>query len=730
MKCKLLTLICLSIGLVNTSLFAKSNIDTTLNPAANLSIMKRVADWQIGNLEYKGWKHGKTDWTYGALYAGMFKFSRWANDAKYQNWLVQIGKDNDWNTGPRRFFADDYCVGQTYSQLSRVYKDTNMISLWKRQADSIIAAPHDVSLDWVNHVHMKEWAWCDALFMGPPALAYLATATGERKYLDIADKLWWKTTAYLYDTDEHLYFRDQRYFGKKEANGKKVFWSRGNGWVMGGLVRVLDNMPTDYPARSKYIRLYKEMAVKVASLQAEDGTWRAALLDPDNYPSKETSGTGFFCYALAWGINHGILSKDEFLPVVTKAWNALRGCVQKNGKLGFVQVIAAAPGHATADDTEVYGIGAFLLAGSEMIRLAENELKLHALLLENNLGVERNDLVEIDYPAFAKAMGTSGNKPFKLLNVLTGEEIPYQVSYEGAKKAQQILLLAPLVPAGKMLIVKEDAAATKIEPKVYGRYVPERKDDFAWENERVAFRMYGKALEATNENAFGIDVWSKRTTNLVINRWYKTNDYHHDNGEGMDYYSVGFSLGAGDMAPVIGDSIIYSKNYRKYQVLDQGPLRFTFRLEYDAWTVGDNSVKVSKTISLDAGSQLNKCQVVYSYKGKQSLPVVIGIVKRKDPGTFLLNERQGSMAYWEPAHGNDGITGVASILPSGNKGLSVDHQHLKIATTANSGETITYFTGAAWSKGGLYTNSKEWFKYVDQFAAKLQFPVTVVLPSK
>jgi rhamnogalacturonyl hydrolase YesR len=212
----------------------------------------------------------------------------------------------------------------------------------------------------------REWAWCDALFMGPTSLAYLSTATGERKYLDIANKLWWKTTDFLYDSKEHLYSRDESYLTKIEKNGKKVFWSRGNGWVMGGLVRVLSNMPKNYPDRPRYIKLYKEMASKLASIQQADGSWHSSLLDPETFPVKETSGTGFYTYSILWGLRNGILDKKTYWPVVKNAWTALTSSVHPNGMLGNVQPVGAAPDKVDANTTETYGPGAFMLAGSEL----------------------------------------------------------------------------------------------------------------------------------------------------------------------------------------------------------------------------------------------------------------------------------------------------------------------------------------------------------------------------
>lgn len=340
--------------------------DADPRPKEVLKIMHRVADWQLNNWKTQGFKYPKSDWTNGACYTGLYSAGTLKGGKKYLETLVRIGNDLEWNTGRRRFFADDYCVGQTYAQLSIKYGDKKMIAPFVLLADSILAKPHDEPLNWKNNVHMREWAWCDALFMGPPSLAYLSTATKDNRYLDMAVKLWWKTTDFLYDSMEHLYFRDENYFHKKEKNGQKTFWSRGNGWVLGGLVRMLENMPDQYPDRSRFEKLYKDMIEKVVSLQQPDGSWHASLLDPESFPIKEMSGTGFFCYAILWGLNHGLLDKKTYWPAAKNAWAALVSAVNAEGMLGYVQPVGAAPGKVNAESTEVYGVGAFLLSGTQL----------------------------------------------------------------------------------------------------------------------------------------------------------------------------------------------------------------------------------------------------------------------------------------------------------------------------------------------------------------------------
>ncbi len=351
--------------------------DTIFTAASVLKVMKRVGDWQLQSWKTDGFKHKKTDWTNGALYTGLFALGQTSRDEKYDQSLIAIGNDVNWNTGSNRLLADDYCVGQTYSLLYMKYKNPKMIAPFKHLADSIVSLPFNESLEWKNDIQNREWAWCDALFMGPTALAYLSTATGDLKYLNKAVVLWQKTTDYLYDPQAHLYSRDGSYLNKKEKNGEKVFWSRGNGWVLAGLARVIENMPPDYPGRQKFVDQFKDMAIKIASLQQPDGSWHASLLDPDSYPIKETSGTGFYCYAILWGINHGILNRSQFLPVAKKAWVALVTSVQPDGMLGYVQPIGGSPDKVTEQSNEVYGTGAFLLAGAQLCQyLGEHKGKL------------------------------------------------------------------------------------------------------------------------------------------------------------------------------------------------------------------------------------------------------------------------------------------------------------------------------------------------------------------
>lgn len=332
--------------------------------------LTKVADWQIEHYNKNGFKWPVKEWVNSTFYIGLYKLSLSLNEKKYIDQLVEYSKKANWKVGEgkRRYFADDYLIGDLYCRLYEKYKQPEMIVDFKAMADELLIRKRE-SLEFKNEIVFREWAWCDALFMGPPSLAALADVTDNKAYLNLMDTLWHNTYNFLYDKEEHLFYRDERYFNKREPNGQKVFWSRGNGWVMAGLARQFENMPKNSELRGFYETIFKDMAAKIISIQQPDGMWRASLLDPAVFPAKETSGTGFYCYALAWGINNGLLDKKTYLPPVEKAWAALNECVHPDGKLGYVQKIGEQPGKTTYEDTDGFGVGGFLLAGVEVLKL-------------------------------------------------------------------------------------------------------------------------------------------------------------------------------------------------------------------------------------------------------------------------------------------------------------------------------------------------------------------------
>lgn len=321
--------------------------------------MKRVYAWQVANPVTINAANGN-DWARAAFYSGVMRAYNYTKDEAYMVGATAYGESQGWRPGLRFRHADDMAKGQAFLDVYAVKKDPKMLSEIQGRVDSLIAT---------EKPGREDWWWCDALFMEPPVLARLAQLTGNEKYNDYLNRLWWDATDFLFDKEENLYFRDKTFFDKKAPNGKKVFWSRGNGWVMGGLVQVLERLPKSNLSYSKYEDLYKKMAAKIVTLQQPDGFWRASLLDPNEVPVIETSGSSFYTFALAWGINHKLLDKDTYLPAVQKGWQALNAVVTPEGKLQYVQQIGAKPESVKQDDNQEYGTGAFLMAGTEMLKL-------------------------------------------------------------------------------------------------------------------------------------------------------------------------------------------------------------------------------------------------------------------------------------------------------------------------------------------------------------------------
>lgn len=341
------------------------------DPVQVKALMKRVADWQImhyGESYSYRTPHHPLDWTNGALYAGMAKWAAMAGEDTYYTWLKKVGEEHGWSLHSRRYHADDHTVGQMYLDLYRTYGDKKMLEPTKKSLDYLIYHPARTALTWESPFHQDRWNWCDALFMSPPVWAKLYQISGEKKYLDFMMREFRATTDFLFDKKEHLYYRDQSYMGKLD-HGTKIFWARGNGWVFAGLVLVMNELTPGTKEYGYFLSIYQKMARKLLDLQTPQGHWAMSLLGQAYYPTPETSGTSFFTYGLAWGINRGILNRDTYEPAVRKAWNALAGYVTDAGMLGYVQPIGAGPGDAWPDKTEVYGTGAFLCAGSEVFKL-------------------------------------------------------------------------------------------------------------------------------------------------------------------------------------------------------------------------------------------------------------------------------------------------------------------------------------------------------------------------
>jgi len=360
---------------VNFSICDKAKAQAVFDKSKIEASMIKALEWQEAHPIFA---ESPTDWTAGAYYTGVARAHAATKNLIYEAALKNQGYHNNWQTYKRVFHADDVAISYSYIYLDMTFKRKDFVNL-KPTEDFLKAHLYDPN-PWKEGPSSDKsqkilWWWCDALFMAPPVINLYAKLTKDESYLDAMDKYYMETYNNLYDKEEHLFARDLRFVwtgsekDRKEPNGKKIFWSRGNGWVIAGLALILDDMPKDYKNRAFYENLYKDLAARILELQPKDGLWRTSLLCPETYNHGEVSGSGFYTFALAWGINNGILDKSEYMPAVKKAWNAMTQCQQENGMIGWVQNIGAFPEPANKDSWQNFGTGAYLMAGSEVLKM-------------------------------------------------------------------------------------------------------------------------------------------------------------------------------------------------------------------------------------------------------------------------------------------------------------------------------------------------------------------------
>jgi rhamnogalacturonyl hydrolase YesR len=372
----------LALALSSLALAAGNQVPTRKDV---LEIATRVADWQLDKL---GTAHGVTkyaeetvdprSWQQGAFWVGMTHFADVSGEKRFADAITAMGRSNEWTLGSRPYHADDHVIGQSYLWAARHGAGKEVVAPLRATFDSILANPAVVHLSFVPAAQyestacLKRWCWCDALFMSPPAWVDLSRQTGDARYTEFAMSEFWATTDFLYDPAERLYFRDSRFFERRDSQGRKQFWSRGNGWVFAGIANILDVLPKSSPHRPRLEHLYRDMAGKLKTLQKPDGYWPPSLLAPENSPN-ETSGTGFYVYGFAWGVNRGLLDAAEYREPIDRGWAALTRAVTKDGRLGWVQQVSDRPESVAETDTQYYGVGAFLLAASEVAALASDQ---------------------------------------------------------------------------------------------------------------------------------------------------------------------------------------------------------------------------------------------------------------------------------------------------------------------------------------------------------------------
>lgn len=319
----------------------------------------------------------------------------------------------------------------------------------------------------------------------------------------------------------------------------------------------------------------------------------------------------------------------------------------------------------------------------------------------------------------------------------TQQRLPSQIfNAAHSPEPDQFLILVSVPARGRLrLLLKEDAQAPPATPLVFGREAPERKDDFAWENKYVTYRVYGPALQATGEIASGIDVWSKRVPNFVIESFYKRDlegirthnpalSYHKDNGQGLDSYEVGPSRGCGGTAAFVNGRLFPSKNYTSLKILSSGPIRFSFEVTYAPWDAGGTEVTETKRITLDAGSRLNRIDSTYTFAGGEAMDVAAGLAVHKDAKVNELAD--GNLfSVWDtpqlPTAGRIATGMVAVQSPTERHHAIVAGMHALMIFPVRSGQTIHYAAGSAWSKGDM-PDQQTWDRYLRTYLLAQEHP--------
>ena len=709
-----------------------------------LSTTQHVADWQLAHLGQPLQNVPKEElqprgWVTGALYVGFTALANVSSDPNYTQAVILHGTRQEWGIGPRPFHADDHVIAQSWIWAYEHARDPGMIAPVRQRFDAIIAAAPNGSLDFSEPKPGAEsgcqdrWCWCDALFMGPPGWVELSRATGDPKYFAYADKEYWATVDKLFSEEEHLFYRDTRFFDRKGPHGEKIFWSRGNGWVYAGLARIISFLPPDAAERARYVDLFRKMSDRLVGLQKPDGYWPVSLLGPGEGTPPETSGTGFFTFGLAYGVASGLLTEPRYRAAAERGWAALVKAVEPDGKLGWVQPIGAAPDAVAREDTQLYGVGAFLLAGSAMFDLEKPRPSVK-LTLHNPKSLLRT-AARIEIPA-ALLQGAGSDWEA----VLDVQIAPLQLTKKGAvtvldvpaKPAVAITLRSrlgfdPRPPrfARATIPIKEGNGYREVQsfavPASHVIHDPLFPiEGSGWESDRVGYRVY---LDKRN----ALDIYGKKLPDPVLHRIGQGGpSYHDENDWGMDIWHVGDSLGAGGlgvlrggMATQIGDMKTMTAT-----VVASGPVLADMRVECGAWMLDGRPRTLVTDYTISAGSRLS-----INSASAPGTPLVAGF--GKFPNTDFIASPKGVrgwayIATWgrQSENGKDDV-GAALFYPVAQVSRRGDDGRSYYVVFRNPAKARYAFTGAWAREGHGLPDGASFRAWLMRTAEELSNPVTV-----
>lgn len=442
----IITILTFNLFLITQSGYTQDEFD----PDSIISVMRRVAAYRmtysdIGHL-YNNPQANKGDqpnpyngnyndfpgnnWDVGAFMTGLMALYRATLDADYLDFAKEWAYFFNWSpfngyTSPNNMTtnADHHCCGQTYCEIymldqqpSNEYMITPIGNTLKNMFDVVKPSPR---------ILYGTWGWCDALYMSPPTIVRYCEAVGDDRLLDSLNRWWDDITEYLYDDTYDMFYRDAsyRYPNRQCINGQPMFWSCGEAWVLGGLSRVLEYLPTDYQYRDKFETQFRDMCAAALAQQGFndqfEGLWTTSMLDHANYPDAETSGSAFFCYAFIWGVRNGLLDSASYMQAANMAWSDLVKNIGTDGRLQRCQHVDEAPRTDLSGDinnSSPEGEGAFLLAGAEMLKLLEDNTSVFNNRRSRISG--KSPVLSIGKSAISIAIDNPENSSLKIFDMM------------------------------------------------------------------------------------------------------------------------------------------------------------------------------------------------------------------------------------------------------------------------------------------------------------------------
>ena len=694
------------------------------DPARVLDLLNRSAAAQMTQLKetplyipQRGFRGPSANWIAATFLIGLGRLARVSDETGARAYLRSVAEHYNFGMlgawSPRNMLdADNVAIGEVYQELYAHSGEPGEIAPLRARLD--YSLPH---LQLEPAPDKLVWWWCDALFMAPPVFARMAAQTHDHSYLQAMDVQWWRTYDRLWSKEHGLFFRDERFRTRKTKTGKPILWGRGNGWVVAGLARLLDTMPDNYPTRQRYVGVFQTMMASIARLQREDGLWTTNLLDPTDPPGPESSGSAFYTYAMAWGINHGLLDRKVYLPRLTRAWAGLVALIQPDGLLGYAQRAGDQPAPSRPEDHALYGTGGLLLAGIEVMNLGK---PVTALPLAEPK-VDPPGQVRVAIALRPQPENGTPEQTDAWRRSMAERRAMLDLGYDPAAQAAPVAASSPRadgVTMPKISLPLTPPPAAEQRPRASVKFAPYRFDDILWENDRTAHRIYGPALEREEPpSTSGIDAWGKNVVWPFMERQLRTGKQHDYHGEGIDFYNVNTFRGAGGLGIWADNKLWVSRNWAKYRIRKDGPEVADFEVDYAPWPIGvDRRVWETRRFTLPLGTNFTRMVSTIGSDRAEPLLVAIGISKRatsQEPGSFLADRAKGRFSFWTPEDPDKGAMGIGLMVDPGMIAeIRQDADNYLVMLRVTPGKPFVYYMGAAWSKGLDFHDRAAWERYV------------------